>query len=144
MLRQDALEFLNTSPALQAYAADTSVGVDDNPAGWKSVIDNTWRALQLDTTSGEVAASKEQDARLLLRYFALEQFTDIYAMRVDVNLTAAGVSKTRSQAYRAVSQRLTEIKAMVEALGYIGGGKGAISIGRITLDYIEPYWPLSV
>lgn len=143
MLRVDALEFLNTSPALQAYAADTSVGVGDNPAGWKLVIDSTWRAMGLDT-AGEVATSKEQDARLLLRYFALEQFTDLYAVRVDVNLTAAGVSKTRSQAYRAVSQRLAEVKEMVEALGYIGGGKGAISIGRVTLDYIEPYWPLSV
>lgn len=143
MLRQDALLFLNAQPALRAYAADTGVEIVDNYLGWQSVIDYAFRALGLATTT-EVAASKEQDFRLLLHYFALEMFTDLYAMRVDVNLTAAGVSKTRSQAYRAVSQRLSEIKAMVEALGYIGGGKGAISVGRITLDYIEPYWPLSV
>lgn len=140
MLRSDALLFLNSQPALVAYAADTGVDQGDSPIGWKSVIDNAFRALGLDT-SGEVIASKEQDARLLLRYYALEQFADLYAMRVDLNLSTVGYQKSKSQAYKAIAERLKDARAAVEVLGYVSG-TGAATVGRFTLDYIEPFIPL--
>lgn len=141
MTRQEALQFLNSQPALRAWAADTSVETTDNPLGWQSVIDGTFRALGL-APADAVPASKEQDARLLLRYYALEQFADLYAVRVDLNLALVGVDKKRSQAFRAISARLDEARVSVEALGYITG-RGGLTIGRVTLDYIEPFTSLS-
>lgn len=136
MLRVDALQFLNSQPAFRAFVADTGIGVEDNPAGWTSVIDATFRALGLATT-GEVIATKEQDARLLLRYYALEQFADLYSLRVDLNLSTVGFDKKKSQAYNAIAERLKAARAAVEALGYVPSA-GSVSIGRLTLDFLEP------
>lgn len=93
-------------------------------------------------TTDEVPVSKEQDARLLLRYFALEQFTDLYALRVDLNLATVGFDKKKSQAYKAMAERLAEAREVVQILGYIVGGN-TVTVGRVTLDYIEPWSPLS-
>lgn len=142
MLRHDALLFLNSQPALRAYAADTNTDLSDDSLGWTYVIDSTFRELGLGLTD-EVPSSKEQDARLLLRYFALEQFVDLYAQRVDLNLALVGIDKKRSQAYRAIKDRLEVVQRAVERLGYLGGGDHGVTLGRVTLDYIEPWSPLS-
>ena len=136
MTRQEALEWLNTQLALAAYARDCAVGIGDNPAGWQSVIDHAFLATG-STTAGPVETALDADTRLLLRYFALEQFTDLYAMRVDLALDTVGYDKKKSQAYKALAERLKDARAAVEVLGYVSSAN-TLTVGRMTLDFLEP------
>jgi hypothetical protein len=137
MTRQDALQYLNTQLALVAYATDCDVGTGDNPAGWAAVINATFLAVGADI-AGPTIDALDADCRLLLRYFALEQFTDLYAARVDLSLSTVGYSKQKSQAYRALAERLKDARAAVEARGYLPGATAGPTMGRVTLDFLEP------
>jgi hypothetical protein len=134
--RTEALEWLNSQPGLAAFARDCAVGIGDNPAGWLSVIDQAFRATGT-VAAGPVLASLDSDTRLLLRYYALAQFADLYALRVDLKLDTVGFDKKKSQAYKAIAERLEEARAAVEVLGYIPSAN-SLTMGRVTLDFLEP------
>lgn len=137
MTRQEALTFLNSQLALAAYATDCGVGTLDNPAGWESVINAAFRATDTDI-AGPVLTTLDGDTRLLLRYYALEQFADLYAMRVDLNLSTVGYAKQKSQAYKAIAERLKDARSQVEALGYIPSSE-SVTTGFFRGDFLEPY-----
>jgi hypothetical protein len=140
MNRTDALEYLNSQPGFSAFALDTGLIPADQPDGYKVVIDSALLDLGVDYVALPAIVVDNMyaaDFRALLRYHALLTFADLYALRVDVNLGTAGLSKQRSQAYKAVKDRLDEARKEVESRGY-GVSGGELQLGRMTLDFLEP------
>lgn len=136
MNRAEALAFLNGE--FSALGTKAGLTNTDTDAGWKAAIDAALRDLgvaRADLQTTTIAASLDADFEALLRYWALQRVRSSLAAKEDVKLDGPGIDVKRSQLFKQVEPMLAEYRLEVEALGY--GGAGA-SIGRLTLDFLEP------
>lgn len=142
MNRTQALTFLVSETVYPRLASRAGLAVSDtdDPNGWGPAITATFRTLgvaRADVLAGSVATSLDGDAEALLRYHALDLLSTLVAADVDVRIDGVG-SRSRSQAFKPLFDRLrADARQRVEALGYAVGGP-TFTIGRLTLDYLEP------
>lgn len=137
MKRTAALDYLTNEYADFALEA----GFDDETrlrAYW-TVINSALRLLGYhedelpsvntddDETPGYLAA---------LDYFVLSRYARVFAIRTDVSVGGA-ISAKQSQSFLQVNILVNQAKDQLSSLGLTPGAE-PLTIGRLTLDFLEP------
>jgi hypothetical protein len=107
---------------------------------YAAILDNAFRMLgvaETDLATYETPACAVQDALALLRYYALEAFTQTFALAVDAAVDDPQVSKKYNQRYKAYKELLDSARSDIEGRGY-GVTAAGIEYGSLTLDIYEP------
>ncbi len=116
---------LEQSPLLKAY----NTAIDQSLRGLGYVESDIGTA---DTTSAQVTGYLA-----LLDFYALTRFNRIFALRMNVNISGS-VQAEQSQMFRQVKVLLDQAEKRLAGLGL--GNQEQVTMGRVTLDFLEPGW----
>lgn len=138
MTRSEALAYLQAR--FNRLATEAGMGTADDSSGYGPVLDGALRLLGFSTAqlaTANVASADEAKYLSALQYEALRHVQRQVVMRVDISLDGPQVSKSRSQFVRNLAAMLAEARTECASYGLIDT-QPAITIGRMTLDFLEP------
>jgi hypothetical protein len=137
MDRAEALAYIQEE--YQEIASESGLDADALLRTYGRAIDRSLRDLGVEedaiVTATITIANDITAYYALLDYYALLRFSRVFSTRTDVSVSGA-LSSSQSQAFKQVSSLLGEAKARLLDLGL--GPTEEFSMGRLSLDYIEP------
>lgn len=139
MSRLQAATYLSTEAGLESLINESGRKSTDTADGYKPAIDQALRRLgasESGLATAEIADSQIPAYIALMEYYALRLFARTIATRVDYQATS--LEADRDAVFQHVRQLMEQAAEAAEAYGYSIDGDSAWSLGRLTLDYIEP------
>lgn len=116
--------------------------VTGTEGNYAAILDSAFRALgaaEADLPGYEVADPDRGDTLALLKFYALEAFTQGFALAVDVEVDDPQVSKKFNQRYKAYKELLDLAQSDIRRRGF--DTAPPFELGSLTLDIYEPCAP---
>lgn len=139
MNRTAALNYLQNEYA--ELAVETGLAQSPLLVAYNTAIDQSLRGLgygESALTTTDTLDTEVTGYLALLDFYALTRFHRIFALRMDVNV-AGSVQARQSQTFLQVKALLDAAEKRLAGLGL--ANQEQITMGRVTLDYLEPSWP---
>ena len=139
MNRTDASAYLTEE--YRELATDAKFSDDQTTAAYNTAIDMSLRQLgfaEADLASADTVQADTLKYLALLNYYALVRFSRLLSIRFDVKAGNGAIEASRSQAFKAVSELMEQAAMDLQQYGISVGGSGSFTLGRMTLDFLEP------
>lgn len=121
-------------------ADDTGWSEQELADSFGLAIDDALRLLDYEETalaSADVPQARIKAYLAALDYTALQAFADAASVRVATSVPGPTAVQSQ-QAFAQISARLEKAEQALQALGIDPTGEQSMSLGRLTLDFLEP------